>query len=243
MPTAALATLTAGLLFAAPAAASTVLYDTLGMIDNATYSSFVDSYIGGIAWNGQLRDSQATDDFTLDASYNITSVTGAFLGNPGTSPPAHGVLVEFFADINGSPSNSAFAAVLSSMVTVNPFEDIVFGTNTAFVSVNLTGAGITLGPGTWWMSIQPVDETENGARWRWIQSNALSGNAVHVRNGGVAHGNGYPGGFPISNWVSADLLPPVGSGDLAMQIQGTLIPAPGALALLGLASLFGRRRR
>ncbi len=200
-----------------------VLYDTTDMTDNQTYNHSHPSFIGGFAQFGQFRDEGASDDFELSDLYDITSVTGDFLNFTPDAFPADGVLVEFFEDIGGMPSEVPSAAALTTAVIVTPFEDSVFGNHGVRVMVDLSDSAITLGAGTWWLSIVPVDETPSGVSYAQVRtvSEKLIGEPGHVRDGGLDHGNGYPGGaYGTNDWLpSIEIGLP--NGDLAMKIEGT----------------------
>ena len=204
-------------------AVADVIYDTTSMTESQTYNHSHPSFIGGFAQFGQFRDEQASDDFELSDLYDITSVTGDFLNFTPDAFPADGVLVEFFEDIGGMPSEAPSAAALTTAVIVTPFEDSVFGNHGVRVMVDLSDSAITLGAGTWWLSIVPVDETPSGVSYAQVRtvSEKLIGEPGHVRDGGLDHGNGYPGGaYGTNDWLpSIEIGLP--NGDLAMRIEGS----------------------
>ncbi|MCH8824791.1 MAG: hypothetical protein IH984_14935 [Planctomycetes bacterium] len=198
-----------------------VLYDTTSMIDKGTWDTGAQTFIGNSAFSGHLNDVQATDDFELDSSYEIENVTGDF-GTIFGTPPAHGVLVELFEDSNGTPNESPAIAILSSDITVIPLDDVV-GFPSFRLIVNLPKGAVSLDAGTWWISITPVDETENGDFFGQFGSTSGDfGNNTYSRNGGEDHGNGYPGPYSVNDWTLPPGVPhdPM---DLAMKIEGTLV--------------------
>ena len=214
-----------------------VLYDsTVFITDEGNWNtSFGPTYIGGMAQFGDVyRDQQGADDFELADTYDITSVTADYVSLGGDPPPADGVLVEFFTQIDDCsydggpcPSESPFAAVLSSAVTMKMILPDIF--DDAFrLTVDLTDEGITLSPGIWWVSITPVDLTPKiGLAAGQFNSivDVFGPNNGHFRNGGEDHGNGYPGLYgDITDWTPRSLI---GGGgperDLAMKIEGTLV--------------------
>ncbi len=210
-----------------PVNAPVVLYDTTDMTDNQTYDNSHPCLIGGFVQFGEFRDEQAADDFELTDTYLVTSVTGDFLNFTPGAFPAGGVLVEFFSDLAGTPSEVASSAALSTAVIATPFTDTVFGNHGVRLTVDLKIEGITLSPGTWWVSIVPVDETSSGVSYAHIRttSGPIVGNPGHVRDGGLDHGNGYPGGAYGTNdwWPSSTVGLP--NGNLAMKIEGVLVVA------------------
>ena len=224
-----------------------VLYDsTVAITEEGTwYFSFPPTYIGGEAQFGDFpRDQQAADDFDLAATYRITSVTGDYL-SIGSPPPANGVLVEFFSDSSGVPSETPFAAALSSAVTFIPVLPDIFGDDAIRLTVDLGKDGITLGPGTWWVSITPVDLTPKVglAAFQFNSIDGVFGSNAYFRDGGIDHGNGYPGLYGTFDWT---LHSEIGGGspdrDLAMRIEGSRLPdldGDGSVGVKDLLILLG----
>lgn len=225
-----------------------VLYNNLSITNSNTYTTSAQNFIGGLGFQTNPWDVQAADDFVLSNPYSITSVTADFLNDFGTAP-ADGILVEFFADVGGAPSATSDFAVLTQNFTMSSFDNHLNSLLGRRFTVDLSSEDIVLGAGLWWMAVTPVDESESGERYLQVRQTGqpLIGASAYGRNGGAAHGNGYDGGYPGSgSWVEfgsfGPPIPPFQAGDLAMQIEGNLIPAPGVLALLGLAGLCRRRR-
>lgn len=239
-------TLTAG------ATQADVLYNTTWMTDAQSYttSAQTQNYIGGAANNsGALWDQQVADDFFVHGGpgYKITNVTADYLTLAATPPimPGGGVLVEFFSDLGGTPSNNpsfqimATGAAVSASSFANPHTLSTFSNEGIRLSIDVSAFNVTLGAGNWWISIQPVDETENGIRYYQVSKAGTEfGEKPHIRSGAPWHGNGYNSSFP----GEFTALPGAGR-DLAFSVTGTLIPAPGAFALLGLAGLAGGTRK
>lgn len=219
-----------------------VLYDTLGDLstisDPPTYvygpccATPVFSFIGGgILFGGDVADMQAAEDFTLTTAHTITSATVDFTNGfeTGTLPVPNGgsVMVEFFADVNGVPSEVPTAAVASASWTL--FETIpnvgLWGPagngDGARLALDLSGENIVLGPGTWWLSVLIVDESPTSDYYGWLahESQGAGGNP-HVRDGGVDHGNGYFGFYETNDWDDT-VSPGEPVVNLAMKIEGT----------------------
>lgn len=214
-----------------------ILYDTTWMTDTQAYSTSgsSQSFIGGFANLGTFHDMQNADDFIVPAEsgYNITSVTGDYLTLADTPPitPNGGILVEFFSDQGGSPSDLptfqilATGAAVSAASFVNQQNVSTFSDEGIRFEVDLSNFDIELGAGTWWVSIQPVDETEDGLRYYQVSETGMGfGSSNHFRNGGTWHGNGYGGTFG-ENWDSPFL-----ERDLAFAVEGTRNPAPACSA-------------
>lgn len=238
----ALGVLSMGL--AAANASADVLYDTTWMTDNGTYTQESQNYISSTPFGFGFWDVQVADDFTLSSGHNITSVTADLTAIDGLDP-ADGVLVEFFSDAGGAPGAASDFAVLTQNYSITNFTNDLSDRTGMRFTVDLSADGITLGAGTWWMSVQPVDESGDGDQYFWVRQadDVLIGNNAHARNGGEAHGNGYSGGYSSFDWGALDN--PHVPGDVAMRINGTQIPTPGAAIaiLLGIGGLQSRRRR
>lgn len=230
-------------------ASAAVLHDTTAMTDNQVYttSSLAQSFIGGALNNSGTRwDMQAGDDFTLVDPHLITSVTADFLtlaATPATMP-AEGVLVEFFPDTGAGPSNTPFAqyfaaaASVSATTFTNTIGTATYSTTGIRFTVDLSTAGIELGTGTWWMSVVPVDSTDDGRFYYNVSRAGSNGLRAHHRSAGTYHGTGYGGTFQ-PQWTQFILA----QRDLAFRVEGTPIPAPWSFAALAGLAVTGRRRR
>ncbi len=200
-----------------------VLYDTTWMTDEGLYNETMSSLIGAAAIFGSIRDSQTADDFELADAHVITSVTGDFGTLQPGAVPADGFLIEIFEDLGGFPSEVPTAVVFTEAFEWTPFEDIVWGSLAGRrFTVDLSEEGITLGAGTWWVSILPVDLTPDGVDYRQLRRlELLNGSPAHLRDGGIDHGNGYPGFYGPTDWTPFDEVGALEAGDLAMKIEGT----------------------
>ena len=93
--------------------------------------------------------------------------------------------------------------------------------------------GITLGPGTYWISAQVVRPFEPGGQWYWNASGTTNGAHAMWHNPGGGFGLG---GDPIST----ELLGAT-QWDMSMRLEGTPVPAPAVLAVLLAGGLAGGR--
>jgi hypothetical protein len=160
------------------------------------------------------------DDFTLGSAVNLTSLT--VYGTENGTGVNDFVVYAITSDASNSPS-TIYASGLGSQV----------GSNLVF---DLTG--VSLGAGTYWVTAFVVRDFGTGGQWFWNQTaDAISGSESFVHNPG--------GGFGLgTDPVSASALFGGVRSDLAFTIEGDIVPAPSALALLGLGGLVaGRRRR
>lgn len=161
-------------------------------------------------------DCAGFDDFTLLSTWDLTTLT--VYGSEGGGGAGSNTNVSLW--IHTSPVYQTGTQVFGTQVG----SDLVF---------DLTG--ITLTAGTYWLSAQ-VNRAfaGGGGQWFWRSSSTTNGAAALWQNPGDGFGNG-TGLIPASG-IS-------GEYDLAFTLEGNKIPAPGAIALLGLAGLCGRRRR
>lgn len=247
----------AGLAISCGTAAADVLYDSLAPIadpDRRPYASgglfatwdVLDSFIGGGDALGDSFDLQSADDFDLSDRRMITGVTFDMAsGFFGPNLPSN-VLIEFFADNGGSPSEVATASVTTSDLSAELFnQDSGLGGNVGQrVSIDLSSNEIVLDAGTWWVSFVAISEDDTFVLFR--DYTRSTGGAAQYRDGGIDHGNGLPGFFGVNDWVSWGSLG-IGfpeQGDIAMRIEG-VVPSPGVAGMVGALCAFGglRRRR
>jgi MYXO-CTERM domain-containing protein len=175
-------------------------------------------------------DSQVADDFILAADSTITGMTwvGVFWNGSPIVIPAWNVLIYNDAGgvPTGGPGDPTPTAILNSQEGIVNRVDNGDGTFTWSTDLSQT---IRLdGNTTYWAAVQ--SEFFFPPQWGWSASANQTGNTAKF-------------GFPLlgtNYW--AELPTP---GDVAFQLHGTenMGPAPGALALLGLAALGARRRR
>jgi len=152
------------------------------------------------------------DDFTLTQSYELTALRvygeNSFSGGEAEDID---VRLRIFTDPNllGSP----LAAVSGTDIN-------------GVLSWDLTG--ITLGPGTYWISAQVERPFNSGGQWYWRASATTNGAHAMWHNPG--------GGFGLgTDPISTESL---GSQyyDMAFTLEG-VVPVPGAAALLALGGL------
>ncbi len=237
-----------------------VLYDSRGMAVNGTWSYAKDSMIGGFADFGMMIDHQLADDFTVANPVSLTRVTADFwTPSESFAVPAGGWLVEVFADVGGKPSETASrTAHVAAALNVGSFAwtggggffpPVTTAEHRNTYAIDLTGRGIALDAGTWWISVVAVDDSPFGGDYLWVGSRpVVNGSIVHARDGGIAHGNGYPGpdNIPFA-WTAMTSANPSSDRpyELSMRIEGNVVPAPGLgvlFASIGLAAATRRRR-
>lgn len=234
--------------------ADTVLYESRSMAIDGSWNSRRQSLIGGFAWYGGMRDHQVADDFTVTSPVELTRVTADFWHNDPLASPADGWLVEVFADVGGKPSETPTHAVWGATGTRlgsfawtggGGFAPSTPDQRSTF-EIDLTGEGVSLGAGTWWISVVAVDETPFGGVYSWVGGRSvLNGSVAHARKGGIAHGNGYNGTGNF-DWTAMTTTSETNSQpyELSMMIHGRVIPTPATLCALMMGGVMtGRRRR
>jgi len=161
------------------------------------------------------------DDFSLSSSavlqdFHLLHIWNSFPPGSGT-----GLALDFYADAGGAPGAHIATASISNYSEVATGRNW-FGRQEARISVDF--ADIALGAGNYWVSYS-VDGPENG--FSMIRS-TVTGSEL---------------------WWRADDLGIFGPGSSSFGVAAdgawvlTGIPAPGALALLGLGGLAASRRR
>lgn len=176
----------------------------------------------------------AVEDVTVGAGgWNITSVSTYFSAlswNPGSVTTA---VLNVFSKTGNSPiaannprANPTGQGSLVS-VTMNGFD--VAGNGVW--EIRADGLNINLAAGEYWIGLTPVGPTGPFGPDRQWSSTTHNGQSQHVRF------------YPDSGWQNAGTYYGVPSFDGAMLIQGTTVPAPASLGLIGLGGLLATRRR
>ncbi|MEY3144091.1 MAG: hypothetical protein RLY21_2584 [Planctomycetota bacterium] len=159
----------------------------------------------------------AFDDFTIAESYNLTALRVYGTDSAGGNSAFNiAVTVKFYTDPN--LNNAAVASATGSQIG----GDLVF---------DLTG--ITLNAGTYWIAAQVERPFDGGGQWFWRVSDTTNGAQALWQNpnGGFGYGSNP---IPLTTLGQS-------AYDMAFKLEG--VPTPGAIALLGLGALAGRRRR
>lgn len=200
---------------ASVASADPIVYDNGGAYTGNAFSSQFDT--------AYPFESHVADDFSLASNYIVTGVNwvGQYW-NPGTPHNATAFNILFFAD-NGSgtaPVGGPGSQFASFTVPIGSISVTSMGGDVESYSAGL-GAGVALNAGTtYWISIQSVSDFP--PQWGWGSNGA--GNAVQ--------------GFPL---LGTPYWSPLAEGAV-FSLEG-IIPAPGAVALLGMGGLMAARRR
>jgi hypothetical protein len=211
---------------------SNVIYSTLNFQSSQSYDAGNGNAWSGTAIFGSPQDLQLADDFTTTGDNVITQVTADYVTFlAGT--PAGGLQVDVWTDTGAGPG-SLVASQTVPVSAASSWTDTIFG----LAGRRLTGnVNIPLAANTdYYIMIQPVDLTASGDWYYQIRDlNSFIGGDSYGRDGGRGGA-----GYGTTVWTSMTSFG-FGTGDTGMEIRA--VPAPGALALLGLGGLAAARRR
>jgi MYXO-CTERM domain-containing protein len=179
-------------------------------------------------------EARSADDVSLPfgngANYNITKLCGVMLTN--TQLGVAGGMFEVYADGGGLPTGAPlFTFAADAVVNVGT----AFGFQAQEYSVgNGVNTLFSLAAGaTYWVSAVGTDPNPGQYFATYNFGGPVNGN----------QGAFIGAAFGVPNWTTCDSQFGTPS-DFAFCIEGRQVPAPGALALLGLGGLVaGRRRR
>jgi hypothetical protein len=160
----------------------------------------------------------AFDDFMISDAYNLKALTIYGENGAGSGNDDIAITVRFLAAPNLG------AATIASATGVQSGGVLTFDLS-----------GITLAAGTYWIAAQVERDFDAGGQWYWRLSDTMNGAQAMWQNPGGAFGYG-------SDPVTVDVLGQ-NRWDMAFTLEGSIVPAPGALALLAAAGLCARRRR
>jgi len=123
---------------------------------------------------------QAADDFSVPVAETWTIdqvVANGFYD--GLINPATSVRVFFYEDDNGQPGSE-----IISFMGLAPSND-----DAGVLTFDLPQT-VSLGTGTYWLSVQPEMDFFADGRWFWFQNSEQVGNEAHWRNPGDGYGTG-----------------------------------------------------
>ena len=177
-------------------------------------------------------DIVAIDDFTIDSAMNLTSasmVLGGWNGFASTDF-IEGYTVSIFSSV-AAAGNSIYGDIASIYLINGVDPGISYSPNWSTGEenwlVSFDMSGVSLDAGTYWMGITPFnvygDNGQTGVYSSDIgDSSGWQGNPTGAFGFGPTQATGV---------------------NYAYSLEGTGVPAPGALALLGLACVASRRRK
>ena len=169
------------------------------------------------------------DDFTLDQTTDMNSISaiiGGWNGYAGTEGiMGYSVNIYMSAEDAGNSLDGFVSLYLENGVNPGISYDSSWAGGGDHVTLDLSG--VSLDAGTYWISVTAHNEFGSNGQTGVMGSNIGNFDAWQANPGG---GFGFGGLQQTGN-------------NAAYSMTGTAIPAPGALALLGIAGLATRRRR
>jgi MYXO-CTERM domain-containing protein len=174
-----------------------------------------------------VYDIVAIDDFSIGSSMNLTSASMVLAGWNGYAGTAGvmGYTVSIFSSVEAA-GNSIYGDVISMYFDTTSVSGSWAGLGD-LITFDL--GGIELGAGSYWIGITPFNA---------FGDNGQTGVATSFEGDGVSAQANPAGAFGFGPYQMTD-------ANYAYSLEGSIaaVPAPGALALLGLAGLASRRRR
>jgi len=176
----------------------------------------------------------AIDDFSVTGGNgSLTGVDAVVVGFGGFTSLAN--VTSWTVQIYSSTAAAA-GNLIGDVASVGGLTAVsaAYGTgpNRFLISLNLIGSGVNLANGNYWIAVIPnMPFGGGGGQLGQVVSatNAGPGPALNGVQANPGGGFGFVGGLSASN------------NNFALRISA--VPAPGAIALLGLAGLVSRRRR
>ena len=204
-------------------ASAEVIMNQIGSMDGADLSGSIggtqdfDTY--------DVYDIVAIDDFTTSVDMNLTSVSMVLDGwnGYGGTTDIMGYTVSIFSSMAAS-GDSIYGDVMEMGFLAAATSPMWSGAGD-LISFDL--GGYELDAGTYWLGITPFNDfIQNG-------QTGVAGSLIGDNSGAQGNPTGVFGFGPYA---------PTGA-NYAYSLEGDAIPAPAAIALLGLAGLASRRRR
>lgn len=200
-----------------------VIMDQIGSMDGANTANGSVSASQDFDAYGAY-DVVAIDDFTIDSTMSLTSasmVLGGWNGYSGLGG-IDGFTVSIFSSVDAA-GGSIYGDVINMWFDTSSLSPVWSGGGD-LISFDL--GGVTLGAGSYWIGITPANAYGSNGQTGVYQSD------IGDYSGAQANPTGAFGFITQSTDVN-----------YAYSLEGTGVPAPGALALLGLAGIASRRRR
>lgn len=230
----------------AGAASADVLFDQIGTGASTNGFGYASQNIPDFAPDYNII---AIEDVQVSGSYNLTSIDMiAFFFNTSTPDPANISGYQFAVysaatgnggstdtDNTGDVLNAHFDA---SAVTVTPDYGSVTG-NYLF-HLDLTSANLTLNSGQYWFGMSPDLEFGVGGQTA-VSGGSLVDSGSAAMNGRQMNGGG---GFGLAGNNAMAVNGTTGLGDnFAYRLEGSAVPEPATLAILGFGALAAMKRR
>ena len=238
---ATLAVFSLGFAITPTASADTLLFDR--GLPTANLNDGAGADRSNVAW-GDNGPTSIGDNFTLGSgpnSYNISQITVWVVDTSGTTPAANAYTLWLGADTKpGAASNASVAAVTTSTV-VTPVTyangQTYQGQSGAFYpiyKVDFTGLNLAEAPGTYAFGVSGFSDSGLTTPYLSASNGPLSG-STQTGDDGIVYAFGASGNMDVADgypWASIGGWDK--SSDINVQVDGTAIPEPASLTILGL---------
>lgn len=237
-----LAAATVALCGLAAIASADVLYSQAPHTPGAAGGNGLSTFFGSLSVGGPIYDRQVGDDFIVSdpAGWSVNRVSiSAVQATVGDPNPVTGANIRFF-NISGEVVGSVVATASVTNTTRTTGPGTFFSRPEQILSFDINP--VNLAAGSYFVQIQPIVD----ANWFWLTSSPttpIAGSAAQYQRG--------PGSDPTLDVTWPSTWTPTGPAnttfgtpsDQAFTIHGTIIPAPGSIALLAFGGLLATRRR
>ena len=206
------------------AASADVIYDNPAGSGNAVNQEFGDFP----TYSTYLLADMSIPDLGGSGGSKLNLITAFFTTGNGNWGGITQARINIFADNGGLPA-------VGDDPTAGALVSISYDAGTGFVTT--IGLDIDLAAGNYWIGITPLGDFGIKGQEFQVGGQNVNGQVDAYRNPGGSFA--FPAGTGWGHTTDWATLV-----DLNMHVEGVAIPAPGALALLGIAGLVtGRRRR
>jgi len=224
-------------------ASADLLYSQAPHTPGAVGANGLSVFQGTLATAGPMYDREGGDDFTVTAAagWSVTRVSmNAVQATVGDPNVVTGADIRFF-NISGGVVGSlvSTATVINTVRSTGP--GTYFSRPEQILAFNINP--VVLPVGSYFVQIQPIVDHN----WFWLTSSPttpIAGSAAQVQRGSLTDPSidlTWPNPWMATGPGNA-IFP--NASDQAFFIEGTVVPAPGTIALLAFGGLLaGRRRR
>lgn len=179
---------------------------------------------------GYFYSQQVAENFSLGSASTITGVNFAGSSEFFLFPDYTNIVgfnIQILADAGGVPGAVVYSEVIATGATSPALQGVNALGGNVYASTATFSSGVNVGAGNYWVSIGGILADGSGDAWVWADGTNDDGVAYTLNPNG--------GGWTAYN---------DGATSGTFEIVGTAVPAPSAMALVGLSALAaGRRRR